>query len=55
MAKYIGLDVHANSCTAAAVDGQGKRLRSQTIETNGQALIEFLRTQPGKLSFSPHG
>jgi transposase len=49
MDKYIGLDVHATSCTAAVIDGQGKRLRSHVIETNGQALVEFLKIQPGVL------
>jgi transposase len=49
MDRYIGLDVHATSCTAAVVDAQGKRLRSQVIETNGQALVEWLKAQPGKL------
>jgi hypothetical protein len=41
MEKYIGLDVHAASCTAAVVDARGKRLGSHVIETNGQALVEF--------------
>jgi transposase len=49
MDRYIGLDVHATSCTAAVIDGQGKRLRSQVIETNGRALVEFLKLQPGTL------
>lgn len=49
MDRYIGLDVHATSCTAAVIDGQGKRLRSYVIETNGQALVEFLKMQPGTL------
>ena len=49
MDRYIGLDVHATSCTAAVVDAQGKRLRSYVIETNGQALVEFLKTQRGML------
>jgi hypothetical protein len=31
------------------IDGQGKRLRSYVIETNGQALVEFLKMQPGTL------
>jgi len=35
MERYIGLDVHATSCTAAVVNGHGKRLGSHVIETNG--------------------
>jgi hypothetical protein len=49
MEKYIGLDVHAASCTAAVLDARGKRLGSQVIETNGKALIEFFQTQAGIL------
>jgi len=49
MDRYIGLDVHATSCTAAVIDSHGKRLRSYVIETNGQALVEFLKMQPGTL------
>ena len=49
MDRYIGLDVHAASCTAALMDAQGKRLGAHVIETNGQALVKFLTAQPGKL------
>jgi Transposase len=47
MDKYIGLDVHAASCTAAIIDPRGKRLGHHVIETNGQALVEFFRMQAG--------
>jgi len=49
MEKYIGLDVHATSSTAAIINAQGKRLGSHVIETNGAALIEFLKSQAGAL------
>lgn len=49
MERYIGLDVHASSCTAAIVDGRGKHVGRHVIETNGQALVEFLKLQPGRL------
>ncbi len=49
MEKYIGLDVHATSCTAAVLNAQGKRLGSHVIETNGAALIGFLQTQAGTI------
>lgn len=49
MDRYIGLDVHATTCTAAVIDAQGKKLRSYVIETNGQALVEFVKMQPGTL------
>jgi hypothetical protein len=47
MDKYVGLDVHATSCTAAVVDGRGKRQGSSVIETNGQALVEWVKKQAG--------
>jgi transposase len=47
MDKYIGIDVHARSCTLAVVDGVGKRVGQHVIETNGESLIECLRMIPG--------
>ncbi len=35
MDRFIGLDVHASSCTFGVVGASGKRLRSQVVETNG--------------------
>jgi transposase len=49
MDRFIGLDVHASSCTFGVVGPGGKRLRSQVVETNGEALVTFLKTVPGTL------
>src|SRR5450432_695094 len=49
MEKYIGLDVHSTSCTAVVVDARVKRLSTNVIETNGQALINFIKTQAGRI------
>jgi len=46
--RYIGLDVHAASTTFAVIGESGKRLGSHVVETNGQALVEQLKTIPGK-------
>lgn len=46
MERYIGLDAHATSCTFAVVGPTGKRLRSEVVETNGRALVEFVRSIP---------
>ena len=46
MDRYIGLDVHASSCTLAVVGPSGKRLGTQVVETNARALIEVLRGIP---------
>ena len=39
MDRYIGLDVHAASCTAAVMDARGKKLGAHVIATNGEALV----------------
>jgi transposase len=52
MQKYIGLDVHAASCTAAIMDARGKKLGAHVLATNGEALVKFLATQPGTLKLS---
>ena len=49
MERFIGLDVHRPSTTCAVIDARGKRVRVDVLETNGQALIEFLKLQPGTL------
>src|SRR5262245_2300384 len=48
MERYIGLDVHAASTTFAVVGESGRRVGSHVVETNGQALVEQLKTIPGK-------
>ena len=46
MDRYIGMDVHAASCTIAVVGPSGRKLGSQVVETNGQALVEAVRAIP---------
>jgi transposase len=41
------LDVHAASTTFAVIGESGKRIGSHVVETNGQALVEQLKTIPG--------
>jgi transposase len=48
MKRYIGLDVHAASCTLAVISQAGKRLKDFPVETNGQALVEAIRRIPGE-------
>jgi hypothetical protein len=48
MERYIGLDVHAASCTLAVVSQVGRRLKDFPVETNGQALVEAVRMIPGQ-------
>ena len=48
MRRYIGLDVHAASTTFGVISESGKRIGSYVVETNGQALVEQLKTIPGE-------
>ncbi|MEZ4293364.1 MAG: transposase [Polyangiaceae bacterium] len=48
MDKFIGLDVHTASTTFAVVGPSGKRLGTHVVETNGQALVEKLKSITGK-------
>jgi transposase len=44
MTRYIGLDVHATSTTAAVMGPSGKRIGCHVVETNGKVLVELMRT-----------
>jgi transposase len=48
MRRYIGIDVHSESCTVAVMGPTGKRLKEARIETNGKALTDFIRTIAGE-------
>jgi transposase len=48
MRRYIGIDVHTESCTFAVMGPTGKRLREAKIETNGKALADFVRSIAGE-------
>ena len=43
MERYIGMDVHAASCTLAVISEKGRKLKGFPVETNGQALVEAIR------------
>jgi hypothetical protein len=46
--RSIGLDVHAARCTAVVTDARGERVGApHVLETNGQARVTFVKTQPG--------
>jgi len=49
MERYLGLDVHAGSCTLSVLNESGKELRREVVETNGKALVGLLQQLPGKL------
>ena len=48
MERYIGIDVHAASCTLAVVSERGRLLRTMVVETNGEALVDAVRGVAGQ-------
>jgi hypothetical protein len=36
MERYIGMDVHAASCTLAVISEKGRKLKDFPVETNGR-------------------
>ena len=38
--KFIVLDAHLSSCTLAVVGPNGKKLKTDVVETNGEALAD---------------
>ena len=48
MERYIGLDAHGASCTFGVIGPSGRKLRRDVVETNGAALVSYLRSIPGK-------
>ncbi|MDI7269005.1 MAG: transposase [Myxococcota bacterium] len=48
MRRYIGIDVHAASCTLVVVSETGRRLRSAVVETNGEALVGTVLSVAGE-------
>jgi len=47
MDRYIGLDGHAQTCTLRVLTATGKEASRQVVETNGAALVQFIRSVPG--------
>lgn len=49
MERYLGLDVHRDSTTVVMLSATGKRVRREQVETNGQALVGYLKALAGRL------
>ena len=47
MDRYVGVDVHTSSCTFVVLDSTGKLLRRDVVETNGRALVGYVKQMPG--------
>jgi len=48
MDHFIGLDAHKNSCTFVVLGSKGQAKRKEVVETNGRALVEFVKRIPGR-------
>ena len=49
MERYIGIDVHRDSCSICILSAAGKRVKREVIETNGEALVRFVGSLSGQL------
>ena len=49
MQRYLGVNVHGESCTFSVLSASGREVQRQVVETNGQALVGYLRQLPGTL------
>ncbi len=46
MARDIGLDVHAASCTLVVIGESGRKLNTHVVETNAKTLVDLIKTIP---------
>jgi transposase len=49
MDRYIGVDVHSASTTFEVLSASGKKVRRDVVETNGGALVGYVKQLGGKL------
>lgn len=47
MRKYIGMDAHSSICVFSVVDESGTEIACSKVATNGQLLVEHIRSIPG--------
>ena len=47
--KYVGLDVHQSTISAAVLDGEGKLLQQAILATHASAILDFLAGLRGEL------
>ncbi|MGH7571436.1 MAG: IS110 family transposase [Gemmatimonadota bacterium] len=49
MERYLGMDVHGESTTVVVLSAAGKAVRRDRVETNGRALVGYVKAQAGRL------
>jgi len=50
--KYIGMDVHTATISAAVINAQGKVLTECVMETKASTILEFIQAQRGTLALT---
>ena len=50
--KYIGMDVHQATISAAVMDAQGKLIMECLLETKAATIVEFIQGLQGTLSLT---
>ena len=50
--KYIGMDVHEATISAAVMNAQGKLLIESLLETRADTIVEFIHGLRGTLSLT---
>jgi hypothetical protein len=50
--KYIGMDVHQATISAAVMDAHGKLLMECLLETKADTIVEFIQGLHGTLSLT---
>ena len=55
MERYIGLDAHGQSCTFGVMGPSGRKIRHDVVETNGAALVRYVKGLPGAEAPLPRG
>ena len=48
MQRFFGLGAHVQSWTVAVMGPLGRRLKEHVVETNGQALVQAIRSIAGE-------
>jgi transposase len=48
MERYIGIDVHLESCTFAVMGRSGRRLKEQVVQTDARAIRQFVKAVGGE-------
>ena len=49
MERYLGIDVHRDSCTLVVLSAGGKKTDQRVVATEAQALVRYVKSLSGEL------